>query len=151
MLLDIVTPIVASAYRNSYVTVYFARAYDLKVGSIGDRLRTVKPTMFLGVPRVWEKISEKMKAIGATTTGLKKKIATWAKGKGLAYQNNMQLGGSGSKPWCYGLADTLVLSKVKKHLGLRTASSDLRALHLSQKPRLSTLVRLESTLTKCTV
>jgi long-chain-fatty-acid--CoA ligase ACSBG len=118
MLLDIVTPIVGSAYCDAYVTVHFARAYDLKVGSIGDRLRTVHPTMFLGVPRVWEKISEKMKAIGATTKGLKKKIATWAKAKGLAYQQNLQLGGTGSKPWCYGLADTLVLSKVKTALGL---------------------------------
>ena len=27
----------------------------------------VRPTMFLGVPRVWEKIAEKMKAMGAST------------------------------------------------------------------------------------
>lgn len=118
MLLDIVTPIVATAYADGYASVYFARVYDLKKGSIGDRLRTVRPTMFLGVPRVWEKIAEKMKAIGASVSPLKKKIAGWAKGKGLAYQTNCQLGGSGSKPWFYSLADMLVLSKIKSKLGL---------------------------------
>tara|TARA_R110002050_G_scaffold22730_3_gene61828 strand:+ start:122 stop:295 length:174 start_codon:yes stop_codon:yes gene_type:complete len=42
-------------------------------------LKKVRPTGFFGVPRVWEKIQEKMAAIGATTTGMKKTIATWAK------------------------------------------------------------------------
>jgi long-chain-fatty-acid--CoA ligase ACSBG len=35
--------------------------------------------MFLSVPRVWEKMQEAITAIGAQTTGLKKKIADWAK------------------------------------------------------------------------
>ena len=42
-------------------------------------LGEVKPTVFLGVPRVWEKIHEKMMAIGQQTTGVKKLIATWGK------------------------------------------------------------------------
>ena len=29
--------------------------------------------IFIGVPRVWEKLAERMKEIGAKTTGLKKK------------------------------------------------------------------------------
>lgn len=32
-----------------------------------QRTNAVKPTMFLGVPRVWEKLAEKLKAIGAAT------------------------------------------------------------------------------------
>ena len=32
--------------------------------------------MFLGVPRVWEKIAEKMKAIGAQTTGVKRSLVS---------------------------------------------------------------------------
>jgi long-subunit acyl-CoA synthetase (AMP-forming) len=53
-----------------------------KASTIGDRLRAVKPTVFLGIPRVWEKIADKVKAIGASTKGLKKKVATFAKGRG---------------------------------------------------------------------
>jgi long-subunit acyl-CoA synthetase (AMP-forming) len=32
------------------------------VGSIVERFKSVRPTMFLGVPRVWEKIQSKMVA-----------------------------------------------------------------------------------------
>ena len=41
--------------------MYFARPNDLKEGSIGKRLQFVKPTFFFGVPRVYEKMQEKMK------------------------------------------------------------------------------------------
>jgi long-chain-fatty-acid--CoA ligase ACSBG len=44
---------------------------------LAETLREVRPTTFFGVPRVWEKIYEKMQAIGKQTTGIKKTIATW--------------------------------------------------------------------------
>jgi long-subunit acyl-CoA synthetase (AMP-forming) len=78
----------------------------------------VKPTLFLGVPRVWEKIMEKMKKIGASTTGTKLAIAKWSKAKGLEHARACNLGGDGHFPPMYGIADTLVLSKVKLALGL---------------------------------
>lgn len=117
-MLDVMCPIAVTALRPGVSSVFFARPYDLKLGSLGERLRVVKPTVFLGVPRVWEKIAEKMKAVGAKVKGTKKKIATWARSKGLAYQENMQLGGSGQKPSNYGLADKLILSKIKAALGM---------------------------------
>lgn len=40
---------------------------------------------FLGVPRVWEKIHEKMTAIGAANGGIKKILASWAKESALAH------------------------------------------------------------------
>jgi len=66
MLVDIVMPMVSTFKGPGWACVCFARPYDLKSGTLGDRLRAVKPTVFLGVPRVWEKIAEKVKAIGAT-------------------------------------------------------------------------------------
>lgn len=57
-------------------------------GSLGETLREVRPTSFLGVPRVWEKMQERMKEIGAKTTGLRKKVADWAKGLGLEASRN---------------------------------------------------------------
>ena len=51
--------------------------------------------------------------MGAATEGTKKKIAAWAKGLGLQHARECQLGGSGYFPWGYGLADSLVLSKVR--------------------------------------
>ena len=69
--------------------------------------------------QVWEKIAEKMKAVGAKTVGMKRKVADWAKSKGMAHGNATQLGGDGSYPAFYGLAEALVLGKVKSALGLQ--------------------------------
>lgn len=118
MMIDICCPLSVGATKKGWVTTYFARVYDLKVGSLVERLKLVRPTLFLGVPRVWEKIAEKMKAMGAQTKGLKKTIGAFGKGKGLAHAKRLQMGGSGKKPWGHGLADKLVLSKVAAALGL---------------------------------
>merc|ERR1719352_1012433 len=71
MMVDVVMPAVNSA-SESWCVTYFARPYDLKAGSIKDRLCVARPTLFLGVPLVWEKIADKLRAVGAATKGLKK-------------------------------------------------------------------------------
>lgn len=96
---------------------YFCQPDALK-GSLKTSLVDVKPTLFFGVPRVWEKIQESMSAIGRQSTGIKKSISTWAKAKGTEYSNNCQFGGSRAKPGCFGCANALVFSKVKALLGL---------------------------------
>ncbi|CAG2058886.1 unnamed protein product [Timema podura] len=54
-------------------------------GSLVNTLQEVRPTRFLGVPRVWEKIYEKMTRIGSQNGSIKRSIATWAKGHGLQH------------------------------------------------------------------
>jgi long-chain-fatty-acid--CoA ligase ACSBG len=68
-------------------TVTFAKPDALK-GSLPKTLQAVRPTLFLGVPRVYEKIQEKMLEVGRQNTGLKKAIAQWAKASGLHYHNS---------------------------------------------------------------
>lgn len=46
-------------------------------------MKEVRPTAFLGVPRVWEKMQERMKAVGAKSSTVRKKVAAWAKDVGL--------------------------------------------------------------------
>jgi long-subunit acyl-CoA synthetase (AMP-forming) len=69
----------------------------------------------VGVPRVWEKIQAKMTAAGGQNSWAKKKIAAWARKKGLAagyaHQKNLP------EPPLIRLADKLVFSKVRKRLG----------------------------------
>jgi long-chain-fatty-acid--CoA ligase ACSBG len=72
-------------------TVYFADKNALK-GSLIETMKEIRPTKFLAVPRVWEKMYEKMMDIGRSTTGLKKMIATWAKAKGLEYNMKRMAG-----------------------------------------------------------
>ena len=54
-----------------------------------DTLKEVRPTAFLGVPRVWEKIHEKLRSVSASVTGMKKKIAIWA--KDIGYRGNINM------------------------------------------------------------
>ncbi|XP_068167079.1 long-chain-fatty-acid--CoA ligase ACSBG2-like [Antennarius striatus] len=98
------------------VTTYFAEPDALK-GSLATTLREARPTCFLGVPRVWEKMHEKMKIAGAKASPLKRRIAEWAKSIGLQY-NYSTMNGENLVPWGFTLANTLVFKKVRAILGL---------------------------------
>eukprot|EP00929_Paragymnodinium_shiwhaense_P034324 TRINITY_DN186_c0_g2_i1.p1 TRINITY_DN186_c0_g2~~TRINITY_DN186_c0_g2_i1.p1 ORF type:complete len:748 (+),score=148.39 TRINITY_DN186_c0_g2_i1:62-2305(+) len=117
-LMDIFMPVVFAGLYGKPGTCYFARPYDLKEMTLASRIQFVRPTMFLAVPRVYEKIQARMLAVGATITGLKRKIADWAKSKGLQHTMNLQYGGSGAAPFFHGLADKVILSKAREALGL---------------------------------
>mmetsp|Transcript_28982 Transcript_28982/g.57851 ORF Transcript_28982/g.57851 Transcript_28982/m.57851 type:complete len:661 (-) Transcript_28982:143-2125(-) len=99
---------------------YFAQPDALK-GSLPHTMKEVRPTLFFGVPRVWEKIAEKMQQVGRENSWLKQQIGAWAKGKGFQRAQMVQYGGPGGAPCCFGLANSLVLSKVKEALGLDQA------------------------------
>ncbi|CAL8306728.1 unnamed protein product [Lota lota] len=98
---------------------YFAQPDALK-GSLVVTLKEVRPTAFMGVPRVWEKMQEKMKSVGSKSSTLTRKVASWAKGVGL--QTNLskmnQNEAAGRSTLNYRLAKKLVFKKVRKALGL---------------------------------
>ena len=110
-MLDIFLPMLTGA------CVYFALPDALR-GTLALQLQCVKPTLFFGVPRVWEKIYEKMMAIGKKTTGALKKAATWAKQKGTERNQRAQYGHKdGGMPLSWVMAH-LILKKIHKALGL---------------------------------
>lgn len=98
---------------------YFAQPDALK-GSLVNTLKEVRPTAFMGVPRVWEKMQEKMKSVGAKSSAVRRKVAAWAKDVGL--QTNLtkmnQNAAAGRAPLSYQVAKKLVFKKVRKALGL---------------------------------
>lgn len=93
------------------VSIYYAESLD----TIGENLKEVKPTLFTTVPRLLEKVYEKIINKGRELTGIKKKLFFWAvevgsrfdvaKNLGLAY--NIQLA----------LANKLIFSKWREGLG----------------------------------
>lgn len=93
-------------------TTFFAESMD----ALGDNLREIRPHIFLGVPRVWEKIQAKVMAAGAQNPPLRKKIAAWARRIGL--QSNLAEQEGGKKSFFYPLAKKIVFSKVRERLGL---------------------------------
>lgn len=86
------------------------------IEKLPDNLKEVRPTVFLGVPRVWEKIQAKMIEKGAASSPLKKKIAAWAKAVGLEQAKLSQFR---QEPGIqFKIAKKLVYKKVREALGL---------------------------------
>ena len=87
--------------------IYFAQPDALK-GSLGATLKDVRPTTFFGVPRVWEKIYDKLQQVAKSSTGIKKMLSTWAKGQAGAHWDSLEFGSKSSSPFLYFLAKKLL-------------------------------------------
>ncbi|XP_053674824.1 very long-chain-fatty-acid--CoA ligase bubblegum [Anopheles nili] len=96
-------------------TVYFADKDAMK-GTLLNTLQEAKPTRMLAVPRVYEKIQEKMLAIGAQSGAAKKMVASWAKSVTLQHHLDA-MEGKPTNSWQYRLVRNFILSKVKDALG----------------------------------
>ncbi|KYN01488.1 PREDICTED: very long-chain-fatty-acid--CoA ligase bubblegum-like [Cyphomyrmex costatus] len=97
-------------------TVYFADSIALK-DTLINTLLVAQPTVFLGVPRVWEKIYEKMQEKARSNGVIKTWIAKWAKAQSLHYYTN-KMNGIDYKHWGYVFAKWLIFDKVKVAMGL---------------------------------
>lgn len=102
-------------------TVYIADKDALK-SSLLYTLVEAKPTFFLGVPRVYEKIQEKLMAAGAQTGFTKRMVAKWAKNVTLKHHVD-RLSGHPSSSVQFQIASKLILSKVKQALGLQNCKN----------------------------
>ena len=67
-------------------TVWFAKSDALK-GTLVDTLQEVRPTMFLGVPRVWEKIQDKVEMQINEMKGFKRALTKWAQVHAILNEN----------------------------------------------------------------
>jgi long-chain acyl-CoA synthetase len=69
-------------YQYYGVSVYFGESID----KISDNLKEVRPTVITAVPRLLEKVYDKIYAKGTELTGIKKKLFFWAIDLGLRYE-----------------------------------------------------------------
>jgi len=69
-------------YQYYSVSIYYAESID----KISDNLKEVKPNIMTVVPRLLEKVYDKIYAKGANLTGIKKKIFFWALELGFKYE-----------------------------------------------------------------
>ncbi len=99
--------------------LYFARSME----TLGEDLKTARPNIFFGVPRVWEKMADTLKARLGEATGTKARLARWAMATASDHNAAVVAGRSPSPALeaKMALARKLVLSKVKKALGLDEA------------------------------
>lgn len=98
-------------YQYAGVTIYFAESMD----KISDNLKECAPHVMTAVPRLLEKVYDKIIAKGTELTGIKKKLFFWAVEVGLKYEPYGQNG------WWYeqqlAMARKLIFSKWKDGLG----------------------------------
>jgi len=98
-------------YQYYSVSVYFAESID----KISDNLKEVKPHVITAVPRLLEKVYDKIIAKGTALGGIKQKLFYWAVELGLEFEPY------GANGWWYetklSLARKLIFSKWKEGLG----------------------------------
>lgn len=101
--------------------VYFAQYPPQK--HLSDNFKEVTPTIVFGVPRVWERFEEGIKATLAKSAGMRTRIAEWALrvGKRASTLKNVGEEPTGLLALQYKLANQLVYSKVKEALGMSRA------------------------------
>ncbi len=120
-------PLAHIAERMSSVHAFAAFGFSLyfaeSVQTLGAHLPQVRPTIFFGVPRVWEKLSAGLQQKLATTTGLAARIAAWAQRIGRDWHRRQRdaLPVSPLLRLQYSLANALVYRKVKTAIGLDAA------------------------------
>ncbi|HEX3483081.1 MAG TPA: long-chain fatty acid--CoA ligase [Kofleriaceae bacterium] len=100
-------------------TVYFAESID----KLADNIKECRPTVFFGVPRVWEKFHAVLAARLGEVTGGKRRILDWA--RRVCTEVNARRDRGDPMPWLlrtqYALADRLVIGKLKAALGFDRA------------------------------
>lgn len=98
-------------YQYYSVSIYFAESIE----TISDNLKEVKPHVITAVPRLLEKVYDKIIAKGTALGGVKQKLFYWAVELGLEYEPY------GANGWWYetklSLARKLIFSKWKEGLG----------------------------------
>lgn len=98
-------------YLYQGLSIYYAESME----KIGDNLKEVKPNCFATVPRLLEKVYERIVAKGHDLTGVKKQLFFWALNLGLKYELN------GANGWWYelqlALANKLIFNKWREALG----------------------------------
>lgn len=89
--------------------------YAESIEKVADNLKEVQPEIFGCVPRLFEKVYDKIVAKGNDLTGIKRKLFYWALELGLHYETN------GKNGWWYefqlGIARKLIFSKWQEALG----------------------------------
>lgn len=98
-------------YQYKGVSIFFAESLE----TISDNLKEIKPQVMTAVPRLLEKVYDKIIAKGAALTGIKKTLFFWAVDVGLKYEPY------GENGWVYekklAIARKLIFSKWKEGLG----------------------------------
>ena len=99
-------------YQYLGMTVYYVQS----LATIGENIKEVKPTMMSAVPRVLEKMFDKIMSAQKNMSPLPRKIFTWAMDLAQQYklQDENRTGWYNFRHWW---ADKLIYRKIRKNVG----------------------------------
>lgn len=121
-------------YLYSGISIYYAESLE----TIGDNLREVKPNGFTTVPRLLEKVFERIMAKGNELSGVKRKLFFWAVDLAEKYDNRISGG-----IWYniqLAIANKLIFSKWREALGGNISSASLTSIPFILGPTVPNLV-----------
>lgn len=99
--------VVSYTYCAMGIELYYAESMD----TIAENIKEVKPHFFSTVPRLLEKVYDKIIAKGMELTGLKRKLFFWAVDLAMTYEEGQTM------TWKWKIADKLIFSKWREALG----------------------------------
>ena len=102
---------VSYVYISSGIGIYYAQSTD----TVGEDIKDAQPALFCTVPRLLEKVHERIMEKGKYLKGIQKPVFNWAVALASRYDNEINLG-----RWYrvqLAIADKLVYSKWRKGLG----------------------------------
>src|SRR5690348_7392122 len=98
-------------YMYLGISIYYAESMD----KIVDNLKEIRPDVFSTVPRLLEKVYDRIFAKGKEQPGIKRALFFWALNLGLKYELK------GANGWWYelqrGIANKLIFNKWREALG----------------------------------
>ncbi len=104
-------------YIFNGMAVHYAESID----KVADNLQEVRPTIFVGVPRIFEKVYARARLMAGSKSKLKEKVFDWAinVGKEFALSNARGETISAGLAIKHGIADRVVFSKLRAFFGGR--------------------------------
>ena len=122
---------VSYIYIDAGLAIYYAESME----TIGDNLREVKPLVFTTVPRLLEKVYERILGKGMELKGIKRALFFWALKLGFEYDNVNR--GSLWYRFQLMLANILIFSKWREALG-----NNVKAIVTGSAPCQPRLIRV---------
>ena len=98
-------------YLFKGTSIYYAESFD----TIGENLKEVQPHIFTTVPRLLEKVYDRIMKKGSELSGIKKKLFFWAHGLAEKFELNKRAGFA--YKFQLALANKIIFSKWREGLG----------------------------------
>jgi len=109
------TTLMAPVYLGSQIN------FGESIRTVQEDLREVAPTMFLGVPRIWEKLHSSIHIGMLETGGLRRRLFEWAYAACEPFGETPRHQRTLSQKLLYALAYLLVFRALQNYIGLRRA------------------------------